>query len=115
MGPERLEAWQAADDVARRLFRISTAHWQPWASPAWDQAKRAALSVPLNVVEGYAWRPGPRWRYHLRVANASALETIFAIKFLRDVGALGDESSRELTEAARLSKRLVWALLRAES
>jgi hypothetical protein len=56
-GPEALEAWQVADHLARRLFKISTAAWQPWSGPAWDQARRAALSVSLNIVEGYAWRP----------------------------------------------------------
>jgi four helix bundle protein len=114
-GPQTLEAWQVADRLARQLFNISTAAWAPWSGPAWDQARRAALSVPLNLVEGYAWRPGARWQFHLRVANGSALEAQYAIKFLGDIGAISSSEADSLGKLAIRSKQLVWSLLRFES
>ena len=81
---------------------------------AWEQARRAALSVALNLVEGYAWAPGARWRYHLRVTNGSALEALYAIRFLGRIGALDADSADELIALAEQSKRKVWALLRSQ-
>ncbi|HRP08716.1 MAG TPA: four helix bundle protein [Gemmatimonadales bacterium] len=111
IGPERLTAWQVANRPAEKVYRIATANWTPSSSPVWDQLRRASLSVSLNLVEGYAWGPGRRWIYHLKVANGSALETVFAIRFIRNIGTLPTAKADELLSLACLSKRLVWRLL----
>ena len=112
--PTSLAAWRAANRLAEQVYKNSTDQWAPWSGSAWEQARRAALSVSLNLVEGYAWAPGSKWRYHLRVANGSALEALYAIRFLGRIGAIDPGRAEELVVLAEESKRKVWALLKSQ-
>jgi four helix bundle protein len=107
-----LVAWQVADQLATEVYQIATVRWRAELGPAWDQIRRAALSVPLNLAEGYRWRPGGRWRFHLRVANGSALETTEVLRFLMKLHAIPEEESARLVALSERSERLIWGLLR---
>ncbi|MBL0180242.1 MAG: four helix bundle protein [Gemmatimonadetes bacterium] len=68
-------AWQLARENALEIYRYADRCWSPQRAAPLDQLRRAALSVQLNIAEGQASGPGPRCRFHLRVAHASAVET----------------------------------------
>jgi four helix bundle protein len=104
--------WQVADQLATEVYQIATVRWRPDLSPAWDQLRRAVLSVPLNLAEGYRWRPGRRCRFHLQVANGSALEATEGLRFLIRLGAIPEPESCDLLRLAERSEKLIWGLLR---
>jgi four helix bundle protein len=66
-----LLAWQEANAVVRAVMLGTRGPRHPCA----DQLQRAALSVQLNIAEGYALRASKRFRNHLDIAYASAVET----------------------------------------
>ena len=101
-----LRAWQIADDLAMRFHQWSDTHWSPPRAAVMDQARRAALSVPLNIAEGHAHGPGARCRYHLRIAHGSAVETAALLDFLRRLG----HDVTLLEELARSSCALTFRL-----
>ena len=68
------------------IHRYADTHWSPQRTAAFDQLRRAALSVQLNIAEGYASGRGARCRFHLRIAHASAVETTEVLGFLQDLG-----------------------------
>ena len=75
-----LVAWQRADDLLIKLHRLSLK-----ALPAIErfalgsQLRRAAFSVAVNIVEGFA-RPGGRSRLNfLNIAQASLAEVGYCI------------------------------------
>jgi len=77
---ESLVAWQRADDLFIRLHRLSLK-----AFPAIEryalgsQLRRAAFSVAVNIVEGFA-RPAGRGRMNfLNIAQASLAEVGYCI------------------------------------
>ncbi len=109
-----LVAWQLADRIALAVYETATAHWSPNLAPAWDQIRRSALSTPLNLAEGYRWRPGARWRFHLRVANGSALETTEALRFLQKLHGIEEAIAQRLIADSERCERLIWGLLRRE-
>ena len=82
-----LVAWQLARENALEIYRYADRSWTPQRAAPLDQLRRAALSVQLNIAEGQASGPGPRCRFHLRVAHASAVETHDLLTFLQDLGA----------------------------
>ena len=94
---ESLVAWQRADDLFVRLHRISKQRFP--ADERYEltsQIRRAALSVPANIVEGIA-------RYHhkerlqfLRTASASLDETRYYVHVASRLGYLTEDLYAEL-------------------
>ena len=92
-----LVAWQRADDLFIRLHRLSRQHFPPDEHyELTSQLRRAAFSVPANIVEGTA-------RYHqretlqfLRTAFASLVETGYCLHVARRLGYITDGLFDEL-------------------
>ena len=104
---EDLRAWQHAEAIALEVFRWADGHWSPQRASALEQLRRASLSVALNIAEGFDCGPGPRCRFHLRVAYGSAVETTALLRFLTRLGDdLGDLAQR--SEATRALTYRLW-------
>jgi four helix bundle protein len=79
-----LVAWQRADDLFIRLHQLSLK-----AFPAYErvelggQLRRAAFSVPSNIVEGFAHAPGRTRVNFLNIARASLAEVGYCIHVAR--------------------------------
>jgi four helix bundle protein len=57
------------------------------------QLRRAALSVPTNIVEGYALWGFPSYLRHLRISLGSLAETEYLLIYARDSGYMEREST----------------------
>jgi len=110
----RLLVWRLARDQSRELYHFSTVHWTPPLGSTFDQLRRASLSIRLNLVEGYSWRPTPKWRHHLRIALGSAMETSECIRFLAEVGAMSKREGSGFLEKSRRVERLLYGLIQAQ-
>lgn len=93
--------------MAIAVHQYCRATWNPASSTIFDQLRRSALSVPLNIAEGVAFGPGPRCRFHLKVAYASAVETTEVIDFLMEI----DQEARTSLSQVRRQSRDMEALI----
>ncbi len=75
-----------------------------------EQARRAAVSVTLNLVEGHALRGGAR-RRHWRAAHGSCQELKSALRMLMALGLLEREAGEALLRYFDEVGRMVWGLL----
>ena len=107
-----LHAWQGARDVASGCIRHADRHWSPARGALFDQVRRAAISVQLNLAEGYALGTPALFRRHVRSAYGSAVETTDALELLRDHGDRPDDSIDQLITSSRRSQALLLGLLR---
>ncbi|MGH7583742.1 MAG: four helix bundle protein [Gemmatimonadales bacterium] len=80
-----LQAWQAARDVTLGVHRYGSSNWRPETAAAIEQLRRAALSVQLNLAEGFASGRGARCRHHFLIAYGSAVETTDILDLLVDL------------------------------
>lgn len=74
-----------------------------------SQLRRAALSVPLNIVEGYARQLVKSEIQFLKIAYGSLKESLFIIKFAQDESYV---TSRQIVQAQTLGQeaaRLIWS------
>jgi len=71
-----LKAWQRAREVTLLVAALERDHWKPWSQSFWDQLQRAALSVQLNIAEGYALPSRKRFVAFLGIAHASSIEVL---------------------------------------
>ncbi len=74
-GHKDLEAWKSAHAVVGAIFSPAFQAPSPACYPIYDQLRRAALSVQLNIAEGYELRSARAFRRHLVIAAGSAVET----------------------------------------
>lgn len=101
-----LRAWQSADEVALDVYRWVGVHWTAALGSVHEQLRRAALSVALNIAEGYASGPGARCRSHLRIAYGSAVETTALLEFLERLGL----ETADLIERSNRTQALTYRL-----
>ena len=65
-----------------------------------SQLRRAALSIPLNISEGYAKRESQaEYKRYLMMAIGSSNEIGVLIDFSRDIGYIDNREYKELSEA----------------
>jgi four helix bundle protein len=110
-----LVAWQRADDLFIKLHQLSLK-----ALPAFEkfelggQLRRAAFSVAVNIVEGFA-RPAGRARLNfLHISQSSLAEVGYCIHVAQRLGYLSKTIASELeTEIKQVGAPLV-GLIRSE-
>lgn len=92
-----------------RLGR-STCRAQAWA--LFEQLLRAAVSVQLNIAEGYSFGDSPTFTRHLSVAYGSAVETGELVDLLVDAGVLPASVVADIRERNRRAQRLLLGMLK---
>jgi four helix bundle protein len=81
---ERLRAWQLCDQLAHAVYD-ATAEWpRQEMFGIISQARRAALSAPMNIAEGCSRRGGRELAHFLDIALGSLAELSYALRFARD-------------------------------
>jgi four helix bundle protein len=102
-----LIVWQRSMDLAEAMYQITG---KLPASEQWgliSQMRRAAVSVPSNIAEGYGRHATGEYRHHLSIGRASLLELETQILLSQRLGYLTqDESLPVLGEINDISKML---------
>jgi four helix bundle protein len=74
-----LVAWQRADDLCFQIHTLVRTLPREERFALASQLRRAAYSVPANIVEGYAYESGPMRLKHLRIAVGSLAEVGYGV------------------------------------
>jgi four helix bundle protein len=90
---ESLHAWQRARILVLAVFRVTGQCWKPQNAEVISQLRRSALSLQLNIAEGYALKTDGLFRRHLTIAYGSGVEALDALGILRE---LSPEVGQEL-------------------
>jgi four helix bundle protein len=84
----KIKAWQFADRLAVDVYKTTAQFPKTEVWGLVSQMRRAAVSVPANIVEGSARRGESEYVRFLYIAISSLAELGYYIKFARDVGYL---------------------------
>jgi four helix bundle protein len=95
-GFEDLSVWRKAHEVALGAYAVSKLLPEDEKFGLISQIRRAAVSVPANIVEGQE-RPGRADFCHfMDIALGSASELRYLLILVRDLGYVGDGDIAEL-------------------
>lgn len=105
-----LLAWQKAHELALEIYKLSTDLPQEEKYGIRAQLRRAALSVPTNIVEGYNRKGVKEFAHFLDIALGSLAETEYLLEFSVDIGFLQKEAIIKIQTLLEETGRLLWEL-----
>jgi four helix bundle protein len=107
-----LRAWREAHAASIGVIRLARDAWTPYAGALYAQLQRAALSVELNIAEGYTFGDSPTFTKHLGIAYGSAVETVELLRLGIEVDVLPQALSQEIMAHADSARVLLLGLVK---
>lgn len=83
-----LEVWQLGRELAKQVFTVTQSFPKDEAFGLTSQLRRASVSIPSNVAEGWARQSDGAFANHLRIARASLSEVHTQLILACDFGYL---------------------------
>ena len=93
-----LKVWQLGMDLVVEVYRLCKALPEEERFALGDQLRRAVVSIPSNIAEGYSRNTPKEFRHFLQIASGSRAEVQPQLLIAERVGLL----SREQTKPALL-------------
>ncbi|MCH7904174.1 MAG: four helix bundle protein [Armatimonadetes bacterium] len=100
MGYKELDVWRLSMDLVVDLYRLTATFPGEEKFGLTSQIRRAAVSVPANIAEGYGRRTPRSYSQYLRIAKGSIneLETLLIVSheigFIDDIESLVDRTAK---------------------
>ena len=103
----KIEAWRLADDLTAVIYERTRSFPREEMYGLTSQLRRAAFSVPANIVEGSSRESKRDYLHFLYIARGSLSETQY---FIHLAGGLGYLSSEEAEKLHQLTKQVFGCL-----
>jgi four helix bundle protein len=84
--PKKLQVYHLAHELVLAVYRVAPRLPPDERFGLAQQLKRAAVSVPTNIVEGSVRRSAAGYARYLEVALGSAVEVRYLLDLVRDLG-----------------------------
>lgn len=114
LGYKKLIAWQAADELAKAVYKVTSKFPKYELYGITSQLRRASLSVPLNIVEGHSRNNKNEFRQFLRIALGSLTETEYLLEFTKEQGYLNEAEYESLIKLRGRVGSLLWKLFKSQ-
>ena len=96
----KLEVWQIADDFTYDVYQVTRGFPQKELYGITSHLRRAAISVPTNIVEGYSRRRDRELTRFLEISLGSLGESKYLVHFSNRLGYLDESDYQRLSEEA---------------
>ncbi len=94
---EELLVWQKAHSFVLRVYRLTSEFPKSEQFGLTSQFRRAAVSIPANIAEGYKKKGKPDKLRFFNIAQGSLEECRYYIILSRDLNYISDKDAKELT------------------
>jgi|ERR1041384_408610 four helix bundle protein len=109
----KILAWQKADDLTVAVYEVTKQFPKDETYALTNQLRRAAYSVPANIVEGASRKSHKDYSHFLYIARGSLHETHYFVHLAHRLSYLDTKArSRLLAQAEEVSRTLT-GLIRA--
>ncbi len=110
IGYKKLIAWQKADLLAHSVYDITLSFPKEEQFGLTSQLKRAILSVPLNIVEGYGRNGKKEFARFLLIALGSLAESGYILEFAYKRGFINQLDFEKAISLKEEVAQLSWKL-----
>ena len=109
----KLRAFELADSLALAIYKATTNYPKAEQYDLVKQMRRAAVSVPCNIVEGCAKPTEPDFLRYLDIAYGSCRELEYQISLSHRLGFLPGPDYEPLTALSEETGRVLHGLIRS--
>ncbi len=109
---EDLGVFQKSDELALRIYKITEAFPKSEMFGITSQMRRASLSVPTNIVEGYGRKSKKELKHFINIALGSHAETKYLFSFSKRLGYHKEDSSKSEELIAEVG-RMLWGFYKS--
>jgi len=107
----KIKAWQLADELALLVYKATKKFPKSEIWGLTSQMRRAAVSVPANIVEGSARKNRKEYLQFLYIAISSLAELEYYIRFTKELGYLDTNEYEELWAKSQESLKTLRGLI----
>lgn len=108
VGPISDLLFAKADDLAQFVYELTYSFPKEELFGITSQLRRAVLSLPLNITEGYARRSDQDYRRFLDIAYGSLKEVKYLLYFSNKRKILSEPNYQKAMDMADELSRLLW-------
>jgi four helix bundle protein len=109
---DKLDAWHVAQDLAFRAYLLTLDTRLSKHFALIDQVRRASLSVPANIAEGYSLGTTPQFIRGLKIALGSNTELFSHLCVLRRLELVAPEDVQPAIDLCSRSIAIIIGLIR---
>ena len=110
---KELKVWQKAYNLCIEIYKITKTFPKEELYGLTSQIRRAAVSVPSNIAEGYGRKTTPEYLRSLYIAYGSSCELETQILLSGDLGLMKAEALNKLQADLGEVERMLKALIKA--
>lgn len=110
---KELQVWQKAIALCEAIYQATRRFSDDERFGLTAQMRRAAVSIPSNLAEGYGRGTRRDYRQFVRIARGSAFEVETQILLAKRLGFLTDDAANELVSQVREVLRMLNGLIRS--
>ena len=105
---QKLEVWKHADELAYRVYKTTQDFPKEEAYGMTSQIRRASLSIPTNIVEGYSRKGDKELSRFVNISFGSLAETKCLLYFSDWLGYFKKDMYNELKNGYETLGKLLW-------
>lgn len=109
----KLKAFELADELTLMVYRETSTFPKHELFGLTGQLRRAAASIPSNIVEGAGRESETEYLRFLNIAYSSALETCYQLSLAYRLGYINDDSYEKLEQKSDETARVLNGLIKA--
>lgn len=103
-----LKVWQKADELAFEIYKITKHFPKDEIYGITSQLRRAALSVPTNIVEGYGRKGDKELARFVSIAIGLLAEAEYLIDFSKRLGYISEKDYERIEIMRSEVGKLLW-------
>lgn len=112
-GYKKLTVWKKADELAYRVYLATKQFPKEELYGVTSQLRRAALSIPTNLVEGCGRQGQRELRQFVNIALGSLAEVEYLLDFSCKLGYLAQSDHEKLRNLRQEVGNLMWRFYQA--
>lgn len=109
----KLQAFQFAHELVLSIYKCTADFPKQEMFGLTSQVRRAAVSVPANIVEGCARQSQKEYLNFLNIAFGSLREVGYYIELSKDLGYVTDSQQQSLSEQYTQCAKVLYGLIQS--